>query len=239
MRVLATHSIRQFPLYFPSRVPPGSERALFNNVVLNTYVIGLRGIGIRSKRLRVWVEVTVAYFKELFHVSSWENDASYFYSPTYAISSYAFSDLRSFIKVRKCNDSIFWRRVEFFLTGVKEQWEYVAEEYCWVITHVAGRSCWGWSCCIVLESGFQLDSFLGTFAKLRKVTIKLVMSLRSSVRSHGTTRLPTGRFSRKLIFEYFLNICWENSSFIKIGQKNGHFTWRPIYIFYHISLNSS
>ena len=31
MRVLATHSIRQFPLHFPScasRVPPGSERAL-------------------------------------------------------------------------------------------------------------------------------------------------------------------------------------------------------------------
>ena len=28
MRVLATHSIRQFPLHVPSRVPPGSERAL-------------------------------------------------------------------------------------------------------------------------------------------------------------------------------------------------------------------
>ena len=28
VRVLATHSIRQFPLHFPSRVPPGSERAL-------------------------------------------------------------------------------------------------------------------------------------------------------------------------------------------------------------------
>jgi hypothetical protein len=28
VRVLATHSIRLFPFHFPSRVPPGSERAL-------------------------------------------------------------------------------------------------------------------------------------------------------------------------------------------------------------------
>ena len=37
VRVLATHSIRQFPLHFPPvrlRVPPGSERALQKNVFL-------------------------------------------------------------------------------------------------------------------------------------------------------------------------------------------------------------
>ena len=31
VRVLATHSIRQFPLHFPSHVPSGSERALLRD----------------------------------------------------------------------------------------------------------------------------------------------------------------------------------------------------------------
>ena len=34
-----------------------------------------------------------------------------------------------------------------------------------------------------------------------------------------------GGFPWKLIFEYFSKICWENSSFIKIGQK-----WRVLYM---------
>jgi len=33
-------------------------------------------------------------------------------------------------------------------------------------------------------------------------------------------------------------MCLENSSFIKKDKNNWHFTWRPIYIFYRISLNS-
>jgi len=43
-------------------------------------------------------------------------------------------------------------------------------------------------------------------------------SFRPSVRPHGTTRLPVGGFSWKLIFDYFSKICQENSSFIKTCQ---------------------
>jgi hypothetical protein len=57
---------------------------------------------------------------------------------------------------------------------------------------------------------------LGAFANLRKVTISVVMS----VRLHGTTRLPLNRFLWNLIFEYFSQICRENSTFIKIWQTN-------------------
>jgi hypothetical protein len=48
---------------------------------------------------------------------------------------------------------------------------------------------------------------------------------------------PTWRILMK--FEYFRKICRKNWSFIKIGQNNGRFTWPPIYIYGHISLNSS
>ena len=37
--------------------------------------------------------------------------------------------------------------------------------------------------------------FLGAFAELRKATIIFVMSVRPSVRPHGTTRLPLDVFS--------------------------------------------
>jgi len=56
---------------------------------------------------------------------------------------------------------------------------------------------------------------LGAFAKLRKATISLVMS----VPPHGTTRLPLDGFSWNLTFEYSSKIRWENSSFIKLGQE--------------------
>jgi hypothetical protein len=39
-----------------------------------------------------------------------------------------------------------------------------------------------------------------------------------SVHTHGTTRLPLDRFWWNLIFELFLQICQQNSSFIKIQQ---------------------
>jgi len=58
-------------------------------------------------------------------------------------------------------------------------------------------------------------SLLGGFAKLQKVTISFVMS----VRLHETTQLPLDRFSWNLILQYFLKICHKNSSFIKIWQE--------------------
>ena len=46
-------------------------------------------------------------------------------------------------------------------------------------------------------------------------------------------------FSWNFIFEDFSKLFRENSSFITVWQDNGYFTWRPIYIFDHISLISS
>jgi len=58
-----------------------------------------------------------------------------------------------------------------------------------------------------------LLSSLGTFTKLQRVTISLVMCL--SVCLHGTTQLLLARLSWNFIW-IFLKTCWENSSFIKI-----------------------
>ena len=54
---------------------------------------------------------------------------------------------------------------------------------------------------IVCYEVLVFAQFLGAFSKLQKVTISFVMSVRSSVRPHGTTRLPLGGFSWNLIFE--------------------------------------
>jgi len=53
---------------------------------------------------------------------------------------------------------------------------------------------------------------------------------RPSVCSHGTTRLPLEELLLNLTFVYFSKISGENSSFFKIWQNSGYFTWRPIYI---------
>ena len=71
-------------------------------------------------------------------------------------------------------------------------------------------------------------SCLGAFEKLRKTAINSVMPVRPSA---WTTRFLLDGFTWNLIFGDFSKICWENSSFIKIRQEKGHFTFRPIYIF--------
>jgi hypothetical protein len=44
----------------------------------------------------------------------------------------------------------------FSLLGIKAHAKKMAEEYCWAITQVAGRSCCGRSGSSVFEFGFQL-----------------------------------------------------------------------------------
>jgi hypothetical protein len=83
-----------------------------------------------------------------------------------------------------------------------------------------------------------LLQFLGAFAKFRKATISVVMSVCLSVPRHGTTRLPLDGFSLNLIFEDFWKCVEKNSSFIKIWQEKRVLKWRPIYI-YDISFISS
>jgi hypothetical protein len=60
--------------------------------------------------------------------------------------------------------------------------------------------------------------FLGAFKKLQRVTVSFAMSICLSVHPHGTTWLPLDGFSWNLIFEYWLKMCWENSSFVRIRQ---------------------
>ena len=72
--------------------------------------------------------------------------------------------------------------------------------------------------------------FLSTCAKLRKVTISFVMSVRPSVRIEQLASQWTD-FSWNFIFEFFSKNYWENSTIIKPNKNNGYITWRPIYIF--------
>jgi len=62
--------------------------------------------------------------------------------------------------------------------------------------------------------------FLGAFTKLRKETIRFVMSIRLPVRSfirlYGKIQLSLGGFSWNLIFEDFSTILREILSVIKI-----------------------
>ena len=63
-----------------------------------------------------------------------------------------------------------------------------------------------------------LQKLLGNFAGLRKASINIVLSVCLSarmeqLRSHWTD------FYEILVFENFSNICWENSSLIKIWQE--------------------
>ena len=61
------------------------------------------------------------------------------------------------------------------------------------------------------------EQFLGAFAKLRKATTSLAMS----VRPHGKTRLPLDGFLRNFIFEYFSKICREIKVSLKSDKNNG------------------
>ena len=78
---------------------------------------------------------------------------------------------------------------------------------------------------------------LGVFGKLQKVAISFDVSVRLSVPPQGTNQLPLYRLSWNLIFQYFSQICWENSSYIKMWQDcnymktNIHF-WSFIFHFF-------
>jgi hypothetical protein len=81
--------------------------------------------------------------------------------------------------------------------------------------------------------------FLGSFAKLRSATITFVMfvclSVHLSVRAEQLGPLFEG-FSRN-----FICICRKSIQKIQVSlkpDKNRYFTWKPMYIYDNISLNS-
>jgi len=63
---------------------------------------------------------------------------------------------------------------------------------------------------------FYVLLFLGAFIKWQNKTIS---SSCLSVHPHATTQFPLSGFSRNVKIEDFLEICRENSSFIKIWQE--------------------
>ena len=82
-----------------------------------------------------------------------------------AISSYTILDLWKF-KLIKIVQFLKWA-LEFFLVGWKHSEMKVVEEYCRVITHVAGRSCCARSSSCMLEFGFQLACLVGTLCSTK------------------------------------------------------------------------
>ena len=86
--------------------------------------------------------------------------------------------------------------------------------------------------CVPCEVHHRLmNQFLDRFEKLRKATVSFAMS----VRPHRTTWLQLDGFSWNLIFEDFMKICRENSSFIKIGQEQKGSIHEDPYTFFTIS----
>jgi hypothetical protein len=67
-------------------------------------------------------------------------------------------------------------------------------------------------------------AILGASAKLPKATISFVMSVHPSVCPHGTTRLPTDRFSLNLIFEYFSKSVEKIQVSLKSDKSTDYFT---------------
>ena len=79
-----------------------------------------------------------------------------------------------------------------------------------------------------------LTPFLGVITELQKATISFFMSVRLSVRmeqfcSHWTD------FYEILYLRIFSKIGRQNSSFLRRDKKNGHFTWRSVYVYDNIS----
>jgi uncharacterized membrane protein YesL len=86
-------------------------------------------------------------------------------------------------------------------------------------------------------------TILGAFAKLRKAIASVVMSVclsvYLSVRPHGTSRLPLNGFFGIWCSNIFRRTFEKIKVSLKSDKNSGYFTWTPIYIYSHISLNSS
>ena len=80
---------------------------------------------------------------------------------------------------------------------------------------------------------------LGTFTKLQKVAISLVVTVHPSVCLCGTTWLPLDGFLWNLIFENFFKPVEKIQVWLKSDLNKVYFALRPMYIYDNILLNSS
>ena len=95
-------------------------------------------------------------------------------------------------------------------------------------------------CILVLFLSFLLIFIVMLFIMciryVAKATVDFVVPVRPSVWNN----LPlTGGFSWNLIFEIFPKFCRRVQVLLKSDKNNRYFTWRPVYIYDSISLNSS
>ena len=85
------------------------------------------------------------------------------------------------------------------------------------------------------NSFILVSHFLDLFAKLRKVTISFVLPVRLSVRTEQLDSHWTG--FRKILYMSTERKCAKKIQVsLKSDKNNGYITWRPVHIFYHISL---
>ena len=90
---------------------------------------------------------------------------------------------------------------------------------------------------IIIPSSFKRVQFLGAFIKFRKATICFVVFVRMPYRKEhfGSHRKVFMKFD----FACLSKICQKIQVSWKSDKNNGYITWRPVYIFDHISLVSS
>ena len=96
--------------------------------------------------------------------------------------------------------------------------------------------CFGWYLCSLVC--YWKFSFLGALAKLRKATVSFIMSVRPSVRLHGTTELPLDGFLWNSIYQNCSKICREYTSFIKMWQEE-RVLYVKIYVYLWLSRQSA
>jgi hypothetical protein len=79
-----------------------------------------------------------------------------------------------------------------------------------------------------------MQQFLGVFTKLWKATITFIMSVcMEQLGSHWTD------FHEIWYLSIFQNSVKKIQVLLKSDNNNGHCTWRPMYIYDNILLNSS
>jgi len=91
--------------------------------------------------------------------------------------------------------------------------------------------------CITMHSTKNIK-LLGVFAKLQTVTLFCLISPSPSSCLYRTTWLPLDGFSWNLMFENILKIGWELQITLQSQKNKFYSTWRPIYIYNNILLNS-
>jgi len=81
--------------------------------------------------------------------------------------------------------------------------------------------------------------YMALSQKLLKATVSFMSRRPSACPAWNNSASTRHIFMKFDIWVFFENLSRKFLIFLKFDKNNGHFTWRPICIFYHISLSSS